>query len=43
MNGTDIIGFDHCSGRIAEIYTAQDTLSYAYQMGLNIFAEGPAA
>lgn len=36
VNGTDIVLFDDCSGRIAQVLTAQDSLSYNQQMGYNI-------
>ncbi|KXT13942.1 hypothetical protein AC579_2390 [Pseudocercospora musae] len=35
-NGTDILIFDDCSGRIAQVITAQDLMDYTYKMGMNI-------
>lgn len=36
MNGTDLVLFDDCSGRIRQVLTAQDLLSFTYQVGMNI-------
>jgi hypothetical protein len=36
INGTDIIEFDACSGRIAQLWSSQDSLNYAHLMGQTI-------
>ncbi|EGP86972.1 uncharacterized protein MYCGRDRAFT_93623 [Zymoseptoria tritici IPO323] len=38
FDGTDLVAFDPCSGKIQTVQTAQDTLNFAYQLGMNIFA-----
>lgn len=36
MNGTDILMFDDCSGRIKQVMTAQDLLGFMYDMGIDV-------
>ncbi|KAF7193276.1 hypothetical protein HII31_05370 [Pseudocercospora fuligena] len=35
-NGTDIVMFDKCTGKIKQCITSQDNLDFTYQLGMNV-------